>query len=159
MAKVKVSPGDIFEVPLQNGRKQFFQYVLKNLNQLGGNLIRAFDYECEVEKSVDTKELIKKPIKFYTHTMLLVGLKLGTWNKIGSEPIEKNFEMPTFRGTDDVYSMTKKSYKWYIEKGDKITWIGELKDEFKHLPTDGVNPPHLVVRQLETGNDGSKWPE
>ncbi|HEX8515801.1 MAG TPA: Imm26 family immunity protein [Bacteroidia bacterium] len=155
----KIKAGDIFEVPLSNGKKQYIQFIFKNLNELGGDLIRAYDFELEKNEEVNTKELISKPIKFYCHGMLLLGIKLAMWSKIGNEPIEPNFEEPTFRGADEVYSMTKKSYKWYLKKGADVKWIGELKEEYKKLPKAGVTPPIGVVRQLETGWDGFVTPE
>lgn len=155
----RIKPGDIFEVPLPNGKKQFVQFLFKNLNELGGDLIRAYDYEIDAQAHIDTKELIKKPIKFYNHGMLQLGEKLNFWKKIGNEPIEANFKEPVFRGTDEVYSMTKKSYKWYLKRGSEVKWIGELKEEFKKFPTVGVKPPHCIIKELETGWDGMVTPE
>lgn len=39
-----------------------------------------------------------------------------------------------FRATDDVYSQTKCSKKWFIWKaGEKEQWIGKLKKKYKDL--------------------------
>jgi hypothetical protein len=54
----KIREGDIFEVPLSNGKKQYIQFVFKNLNQLGGDLIRAYDFELDTNVQVDIKEII-----------------------------------------------------------------------------------------------------
>lgn len=156
---MRLKAGDIFEVYLSNNKKQFFQFVFKNMNELGGEMIRAFDLEVNKEEIIDVKTIISHPIKFYTHTMVGFGVKQSYWNRVGNVPIETDFVEPTFRGTDDVYSAVKKSNRWYLKTAGKVTQIGELKEEYKTLPKVGITPCHAVIKQLETGWDGFMVPE
>lgn len=160
MARIKVKPGDVFEVYLDD-KKSCIQYVFQDLEYLGGHLIRAFNYEVPKNQGVNIENVIKSGIKFYSYTRLTQGIDENLWSKIGNIPIESNFEAPRFRQTPDVYSMVKKSFKWNIFKAgtEERVHIGEVTDEYKDLPIAGVKPPTAIVQQIKTGWDGFLRPE
>lgn len=159
MAKIKVKPGDIFEVPLkQRERKAFLQYIFQDSEYLGGHLVRAF--YAEGVKS-DLRQIVDSEIIFYAYTRLTQGIDLGLWNRIGNIPIERNFDPPVFRQTPDTIAYVQKSFKWNIFKAGSPDrkHLGELTDEYKHLPMAAVFAPVNIVLWLEEGKYPFKVPE
>ncbi len=158
-----MAPGDILEVPLSNGNKGYFQFIGKDIDYMAGHLIRAFEHFKPLsENSIpNLKAIVESKIKFHSYTRVFEGIKDGLWTIVGNVPIEKNFEYPVFRQCDDVYSLVKKSYNWYIWKEDfsKAKKIGELSEEYKSLPVSGIYPPSAIVKWIETGWNGFMEPE
>lgn len=156
-----ISSGDIFEVPLNNGKKGYFQFLYKDDYYMAGHVIRAFQYYIKQEQNIKVETLTNYSIKFIAHTRVFQGLIDGLWNKVGNIPIESDFEQPVFRQTNDTYAKVKKSNNWFIWQftPDNRTNIGELTDEFKNLPVSGILPPFAIVKWLETGWHGFKEPE
>ena len=156
-----ISSGDIFEVPLKNGTKGYFQFLYKDDNYMAGHVIRAFDYFASQDEHLMLDNIVTYPIKFIAHTRVFEGLKDGLWSKLGNMPLEADFQFPVFRQTNDTYALVKKSYNWFIWQYDpeKRTHIGELTDKYKHLPMSGILPSKAIVEWFETGWHGFKEPE
>ncbi len=123
-------------------------------------MIRAFNIENETDE-ISLVDIVKSGIKFYAYTRLTQGIEENLWRRIGNLSIESNFEAPMFRQTPDVYSVTKKSFKWNIFKAgtSERRQIGEITDSYKDIPIAGVKPPSAIVQQIETGWDGFLRPE
>ena len=157
-------PGDIFEVCLRDGTKKYFQFIYKDIYNLGGNLIRGYNY-INTDNSIlvmdkDFHELIvPSGIAFYAYTGVKTGVQRGLFNFIGKSKIEEDFELPAFRNCGNIDPIPEKSFKWYKKKGDKNTFIGELKDEYKSAPYEWIFPPSEIVIHLELGRDPTKYPE
>lgn len=151
--------GDVFEVSI-DGTKQFIQYLATDKSCLNGQVIRAFDYTVNLNDSYQLSELVKRPIKFYTHTMLQAGVKLGVWKKIGNVSLESDFNLPFFRHTEDVRDpKIKKSNMWYIWQVNGLTIdIGQLTDDHAHLSVGGLTHPLDIVKRLKTGEDVLEYP-
>jgi hypothetical protein len=158
MPKVKVKPGDIFEVQLKGRRKAYLQYLFQDSEYLGGHLVRAFYDETE---SSDLKQIVTGPIAFYSYTRLTQGIDLSLWHRIGNVPVEKTFDPPFFRQTPDTIAYVQKSYKWNIFRAgsSQRKKVGELTDEYKRLPVAAVFAPVNIVRWLEEGKYPFKEPE
>jgi hypothetical protein len=107
-----------------------------------------------------TKEVIKKEVKFYTHTNMQAGVKLKVWKKVGNIPLEEEFDLPTFRHTEDTRDPNiKKSYNWYIWKVNVPTKdIGELTQSYTSLSVGGLTHPLDIVKRLKTGQDVFDYP-
>lgn len=160
MARIKVKPGDIFEVYL-DAKKACIQYVFQDMEYLGGHLIRAFNYEGSRDQEIKLDDVIESGVKFYAYTRLTQGIEENLWSRIGNVPIESNFDAPMFRQTPDIYSMVKKSSKWNMFKAGTAEriHIGEVNNKYKDLPVAGVKPPSAIVQQIKTGSDGFLRPE
>lgn len=158
---MKLSPGDIFEVPLKDKTKGYFQFIAKDDEYMAGHLVRAFDYVSTSESSLVPQEITKCEIKFYGYTRVFEGTKDGLWSKIGNVTIENNFKPPMFRQTPEPYSITKKSFKWNIFQAGSPDrkFIGELTDDYKKLNPAGIFPPSAIVKWIETGWHGFMEPE
>ena len=91
-----IKPGDIFEVKLKTPKK-YFQFVLRNDDYMGGGyLIRSFNYECAMEHTPQIDDIVNSGITAYIYTWVKNGVKEGVWERVGNNPIERDFEMPYF---------------------------------------------------------------
>src|SRR6266545_8183508 len=92
MGKQRVTVGDIFEIPLSDGRKAYAQYVFRDPKQ--GPLIQVFDYFGEsnfhMEDIRNAKPLFPPVI-----TGIGAAVKTGLWKVVGHAKIT-NFVYPTF---------------------------------------------------------------
>lgn len=155
-----VKPGDIFEI-VEGDRKFYFQFVLKDVNYMAGHLIRVFDIEIDSDQEIGIQELTNIPIKFYTHTRAIEGLKDELWKKYGNSPINDDFQFPKFRSTPDRGMGIAKSSNWFLWQKDPSNkiFIGEMTDEYSHLPVAGIYPPSAIVKWIVTGDNGFKVPD
>jgi len=157
--RISIKCGDIFEIKLKNSKK-YFQFVLKNIDYMDGDLIRGFYFECNSNYKPQTDEILNSGITAYTHTWIKPGIKEGFWEKIGNVQIEQGFESPFFRQTNDHLPQVQKSHNWFIWKGDidnKID-IGELTDKYRKLPLSGINTPASIIKWIEKGDAAFKKP-
>ncbi len=157
MKKINIQQGDIYEVPLGNGMKTFLQFVYSDEHNLGGHLVRIFDYEIDEKQNVNIENLYKCRIRFFEYTVVDLGVELGFWYKIGNMKIEDNFEEPLFKYCGD-HQDVEKSYNWYLVKGDKTTKIGELPTEYKNLSDTSIKPPKTLIYKLLTSNYNYRVP-
>ena len=159
--KFTLLSGDIFEVPLKDNLSGYFQFLYKDDDYMAGHLIRAFDKVFSESQINNLQALIDLPIKFYTYTRVFEGLKEELWKKVGHIEIEKGFEPPVFRQTNDTYATVKKSYNWFIwqHSPQNKKHIGELTNEYKKLDVSSILPPSAIVEWIEMGWHGFKRPE
>jgi hypothetical protein len=154
--KMRLAPGDIFEVKLLN-RKRYFQFIFQDKGYLGGDLLRAFKYEIINNEILNLNQVITSEIDFFTYTWIKDGIKDGLWVKIGNAPIEIPFQYPTFRQTNEPrFGGPFKSNQWFIWNKDfeNQEFIGELTEEFAKLPESSVLPPSAIVKWLDCGDHG-----
>ena len=149
--KVILRSGDVFQSDLKRGRKGYFQFLYQDDSFLSGHLIRAFSFTRRTYSSLE--EIVNGPVAFFGFTFLFEGLKERYWTRIGSIPVERTFEPPMFKTTDDTKYYVQKSYDWHIWKGnfaDAIR-IGEMTDEYRDLPDSVLVTPETLVEWLEAG--------
>lgn len=136
--------GDIFKIPLSNGRNAFCQYLIQSKM---GPIIQVFSLitreEVPVEEIIQSQALFPPVI-----TGLFAAVKNGSWKIIGnSSPTLTNH--PLFVSTE--WTRNGKATYWYLWDGDREIKIGkELPDEYKELEFLVVwNPPN-VTQRIET---------
>jgi len=149
--KIILRSGDVFQSDLKRGRKGYFQFLYKDDSYMAGHLIRAFAFTSKGYSALG--DIVGSPIAFYGFTRVFEGLKEGYWRKLGNVPVERTFVPPMFKCTKDTRFYVKKSYDWYIWKGDfdRAVRIGEMTDEYKDLPYSTLVPPEDIVEWLEAG--------
>lgn len=149
----RIKPGDIFEVILENGEKRFIQFIYRDLNNLGADLVRClYHFDIHAVKSKDILDkMISQNFLYYYYTSARAGIKLNIFKLILNHRIETNFETPTFRLCGDVGPNVKKSYNWYIKKGSSTKKIGELTGEYKNLLICEIISPQSLLDLLENG--------
>ena len=84
MAKrIVTKVGNVFCVEIDNEYKCFFQYIEKDILQLGSSVIRAFKTRYPMDYKPVIEDIVKDEILFYAHTILRVGIEYGAWYKVG----------------------------------------------------------------------------
>ena len=157
--RLKLEKGDIFEVPFENCKKGYFQYVMDDESLMGSNIISVFDIQISNESVIDFEILKTCKFKFYTHCMVLGGYKLDIFFKIGNLQLEDNFKIPYFRDQSERGGV-EKSYSWYVWKAnEEFEKIGELTEKYKSYNLGGIFHPLDVKEWMETGECGFFFPK
>lgn len=142
-----VKIGDIFEIPLSDGRFAYGHYVYKDLKM--GPIIRVSDL---ISEEVIQIEQLKNSTPLFPPiiTGLFAAIRIGMWKIIGRIAVE-NFVYPNFV-TAYYDEKIGKARAWYLWDGDKYTPLGSfLPEEYKELEYLLVWNPYSVVKRIETG--------
>lgn len=142
----KPKEGDIFEIPLSNGRKAYGQYLY--FSKLGP-IIQIFSLITTETASLD-QILDSKPLFPPVITGLFAALNKKKWKVIGNNPITQ-FSHPKFIRT--LYNQrTGEAGIWFLWDGKDEIRIGSvLPVEYKSLEFLVVWNPQDVVDRIETG--------
>ena len=97
--RIRIRQGDLFQVKLKSGVVAYFQYLLLDPCQLNSQVIRVFNYRGEAEENFDSNEVFSSGVDFYAHVIILFGIKMSLWWRIGNYQLESNFKPPLFRDT------------------------------------------------------------
>ena len=148
----RVKVGDMFEIPLSDGRKSYGQYVF--LDKKMGGLLQVYDLIVETDMHLESiLNLLQdaKPLFPPVFVGLQAAVSMGLWTVIGHRPIE-DFNYPGFIL---VY------HDMYIPRGNWTFWDGEreirlgtrLPDEYKDHEFNAGWSPQDVVHRIETGEN------
>ena len=148
---VSVKLGDIFEIPLYDGRKAFGHYVYKDNKQ--GPLIQVYDLIVNETEEVQPALLIDRSLLFPpVITGVFAAVRTGMWKVIANIPVKK-FSYPNFVSTfwDDK---TGKARIWFLWDGKKLTKLGwELPKKYKHLEYLVVWDPHDIAERIKNNGE------
>jgi len=138
--------GDVFEIPLSDGRRAYGQYVFKDKM---GPLIQIFDLISENRIDIDSIKRAQ-PLFPPVITGLRAAIRTRMWTIIGRFAVE-GFKYPGFIGA--LYDeKTGEARMWYFWNGEKDIQIGEkLPEEYKSLEYLVVWSPYDVIGRIETG--------
>ncbi|MHC1783528.1 MAG: Imm26 family immunity protein [Anaerolineaceae bacterium] len=143
-----IKVGDVFVIPLSDGRMAYGQYVFKDIKN--GPLISVF---AKVTENVinDMKELVNTvPLFPPVITGLNAAIRSGMWQKIGKLPVN-NFVYPEFVSSY-WNDRTGEANSWFIWDGAVYTKIGPiLPEELKNLEYLVVWSPFDIMFRIETG--------
>ncbi|HYD34963.1 MAG TPA: DUF4259 domain-containing protein [Vitreimonas sp.] len=140
--------GDIFEIPLPNGKKAYGHYVWHD--DKTGTLIQVFKQTLDQDEvfslsNFNTKEYLFPAI----YTVLKPTLNSGMWKIVENYPAT-NFSYPGFVAT--FYNEKGVAGLWFLWDGDKFVRIGNtLQDEYKKLEFYAVYSPIKVVERIVNG--------
>jgi hypothetical protein len=161
MAKrVTVKPGDIFEVPLENNTKGYFQFIMLDLTQLNSEVIRVFKKRYAANETPDFSAVVKDEVQFYAHVVIKFGVKMNLWDKVENVPLESSIEAPYFRGSNDYGNPEiKVSKSWYIWKANEdFVQVGELKGEHINYDAGSVLAAPEIPEIMNTGKSSYFYP-
>ena len=183
--RFRLTLGDIFEVPLPNGRKGFIQYLGKDY---WGDMVGIYAYITDTDKKVDLDELKNIKFKFKPLvTRIRQGMKLseypkyfeklksmGTtfrpeiqkllqephtacdWKRIGNINVE-NFAYPNFIWKEGAFEYRDQITKWYLFNGKENVLLGKrLPREYKNLEYHSSLPPLSIVDFILHGTDKNR---
>jgi len=158
--KTRVKEGDIFEVPLENNTKGYFQFIMLDSTQLNSEVIRVFKKRYQAEETPNLEEVVKDEIQLYAHVIIKFGIKTELWHKVGNISLESNVETPFFRGSNDYGdSNIKVSYDWFVWKtNENFTQVGELKGEQMNYDIGSVLAAPEIPEIMNTGKSSYFYP-
>lgn len=149
-----VKVGDIFEVPMQSGKKGYVQYIGNDMTQLNSNVIRVFKRRESIDTVPDIEAIVKDEIEFYAHvTGMEFGVKDKSWEKIGYSSDVGDLKKPLFRDSRDYGNpLVKVSNEWYVWRiNETSVYVGKLKGEYTKADVGIVVWPKDIIARMETG--------
>jgi len=161
MAKrLTIKEGDVFEVPLENNTKGYFQFIMLDLTQLNSEVIKVFKKRYEASESPNLEDVVKDEVQCYAHMVIKFGVKMNLWNKVGNVGLEPNIEAPYFRGSNDYgNSEIKVSKSWYVWRANEdFVQVGELKGEHVNYDIGSVLATPEIPEIMNTGKSSYFYP-
>ena len=146
MAKrVILRKGDVFEVRLGESLK-YFQYLMDDETQLGGNVIRVFSKLYRAGESIDTNDIIKGEVECYSHTFIRLGVKEDAWRKVGnSQDLGECCEIK-FKSVIDY----PRSWNiWTVNQPLHNSIL--LPDSYENANIGNIFPVHAMLKIIENG--------
>ena len=140
MVRVYTKIGDVFSVRIDETHKKYFQLIAYDLTQLNSDVIRAFKTVYPDNLIPDLSEIVEGEVEFYAHCVTRAGVKLGLWEKVGSNKNIGETSHILFRDTNDYgkkvgeesIKISSDWYVWHINDAD-FTDVGKLKGENRKL--------------------------
>lgn len=156
---IRTKIGDVFEVPLQDGKKGYFQYFANDPSQLNSSVIRAFAARYDVSENVQLEQIVNNQVDFHAHVVLRWGIELGLWKKIGNSKTLGTI-VPLFRDTEDYGKKVAISSEWYVwHIGEKFQDVGKLEGENRKADIGVIIAPHNIVDRMQTGEFHFVYPK
>ena len=131
--------GDVFEMPLTDNKKCYFQYICRDCCQevYGTDVIVVFKKIYEKEYDASFAEITNDEITHIYHTTVGEGLKSYKWKKVGNYS-PRSIDDVTFMLLDENYS-DGNCKKW------KIWRIGDLDCKFvSKLPENNTFMSYMI---------------
>jgi len=147
--RVRLKVGDIFEIPLSDGRKACGQYVFADPKW--GPMIQVFD--LITEQRIRVEQLRKaRPLFRPVITGLRAAVRERYWSIIGHLSVG-GFTYPKFI-SPLIDHKTETLRTWYLWDGEEFLQLGrKLPEEYRHLEQLVVWDPHDVTHRIETGEN------
>ena len=160
VSRVKLALGDIFEIHLEGDKKGYFQYIAKDSTQLDSEVVRIFSNRYSIAEEPNFSDIVSNGVQLHAHVFIKTGLRFGFWNKVGNEKIDESIVLSKFRATDDILDPSIKiSKKWYVwEINQKSKYVGKLNAEQKQYTIGVVQPPQVIKKMMETGENAFTYP-
>lgn len=138
--------GDIFKIPLSDGRNAFGQYILQSKM---GPLIQV--YEILSVDEVDLDEIINSKLLFQPVIVgLFAAIKNEIWSVVGNKAVILK-EHPRFI-TTNWNEKTGEAGIWVIWNGESYSNIGPvLPNAVKRYEFLVIWPPQMITKRIETG--------
>jgi hypothetical protein len=146
---MKIKLGDIFEIPLSEGKKAYGQYIF--WDDKNGPLIQVFDLIVNSSHTLNLMEIEgATPLFPPVLTGLFAAIKNGLWKVVGNLPV-KDFKYPGFIST--FYDQkTGKARTWYLWNGRESIRLGDsLPAKYKNLEYLVIWSPFDISDRIETG--------
>ncbi len=150
--------GDIYEVKLGDNQLAYFQFLGKDIAQLQSDVIRVFNGRYTQRPCVDN--LICEKVECYLHTFIKLGVKMGSWIKVGHSDNIGSKDV-WFRSSSDYGKYPGKtivSDNWTIwSLNDAIrVFVGKLPEKYYTADIGLLDPPPLVIQRIVTGKEVSE---
>ena len=167
MAKrIVIKIGNIFCAEIDGKYKCYFQYIMKDTNQLNSPVIRVFKRRYPMDYKPDMEEIVSDDVLFYAHTFIRFGVFYEAWYKVGNsmnlgvDECRKVLfgtcrTMPPGRFEPVVYVDPLDNWRvWHVGEPEVI--FKKLFGKYIYEIQDGVVLPYLsIVERMKYGFDTS----
>ena len=149
--------GDIYQTNTRPIR--FFQLVGFDETQLGSEVIAVLKGDAPSYPSdIELSRLIASGAEFFTHAMVAVGLKDGSWKKIASGPVvdakKAIFKVAYYKDDlPDIEPYEADNYHSWVIWAISGKWkqIGSKIDKYPDAELGMVYPPEDILYRIEHG--------
>ena len=154
--------GDIFRVPLGDGRIRFFQFIAKDESNLNADVICVYKRHYNAIDKPLIEEIVNDSIDFYAYTLINLGVKSSIWGKYGSCPINTDrVSSIVFRDSLDYGHYPGRHFvsnKWVVWRinGPRV-FVGKLPKEYHNAYIGMVCAPENIVQWLITDKFHHKY--
>jgi len=154
MKRVQLAIGDVFEVPLGDNSKGYFQFIAIDDSQLRSDVIRVFSRRCSQSDEPELNDIVQDRVEFYAHCVINVGIKGDYWRKAGRINISDiEAGKVLFRSTLDFgRSWIDVSNRWEVWRiSQPRKFVGELPKSLVSAEYGTVFPPYEIVYRMKYG--------
>jgi len=122
------------------------------MTQLNSNVIRIFKQKYSSRSKPDLLKIVSGKVDIHAHVIIMWGIKMKLWKKVGHVPYEAGSEA-LFRGSKDHSNpKIKLSHNWYVWKiNEPFQYVGKLEGEHKKADIGMVISPAGIVHRMRTG--------
>ncbi|MCM1501406.1 MAG: immunity 26/phosphotriesterase HocA family protein [Bacteroidales bacterium] len=138
--------GDIFEVPLHDGTKCYFQFIAIDFTLLDGDTLRVFKRRYSQDESPSIETILDDEVSFYTHVFMRKGLKQNLWIKYGHSDELGDLSKAIFKNWNDFYNW----WNYWVVNGPFMKSI-RLPKKFANADVGVLVQPSDLIRKIETG--------
>jgi hypothetical protein len=157
--------GEVYEVPLDESSKKYFQIVAFDSTQLSSSVVRAFKTAYTLSEKTAIVDIIRDDVQFYAHCSVRLGVKLSFWKKAGNITDVGELGHIIFRGTSDYghklgEEPIRISEKWYIWKinDEKFMRVGKLTSKYQDAEIGIVVTSGDIVQRMRAGEYNFIYP-
>ena len=150
--RVRLKIGDVLEVPLEEGKVGYVQYIADDTSMLDSYVIRVFKGEHDPTKPPAVSDIVSGEVAFFAHVFLKLCIKYGNWKKVGNALAPGGIDV-LFRGCWEYGNPEiKVSHRWYVWRiNEPFRDIGALTPESEKAEIGSVLPPQSIVERMLTG--------
>jgi len=152
--RVRKILGDIFKVPLDNGKVGYVQYMAIDESALGGHVIRAFQTHYDHDDTPDLQsKVVTDSVQFTCHVFLNNALKFFAWEKVGRAPYPEHIDVLFRQSGDHGTPEVKISHDWYVWRiNEPQRAVGSLTPEYQNAEIGLVFAPPNIAGRMLTGS-------
>ena len=151
--------GDVYQVDVDDQLVAFFHYVARDLSQLGSPVIRVYAPTYLKSETPTLDQILARPISFYAHTSIGLGVRLGCWLKFGHQKPTDPLDV-LFRQSNEPGNLTVEvSYDWSVWRvNEPPRHIGTLTPPYQSSELGIVMSPASILRRIRHGTYGIVYP-
>lgn len=154
-----VKAGDVYAIHVAAGVYAVMQFAMRDDSQLSSDIVVVYRDRFNSINLIDCFEPTTQTVDFYTHTSVAVGVKAGTWTRVGNRPLPAGLSF-MFRCTDDFGPAVEVSDKWYCwAPNQPYRDVGRLDSKTRCAEVGSIFGPPAVVERIRTGRLTHRFPE
>lgn len=149
MAIFRTKVGDVYKIALPNDTARYFQFAATDGTCLGGDVVRLFlrEYPIDTKPSID--EILNDNVVLWCHTMILRGLKLNVWVKVGHSPNIGEVDKIYFKDYVNYPPIVKCWHVWQINK--KWETFTQLPLQYRNAFPTRIFQPMTLYNKVAFG--------